>query len=102
LLPSASIAYDHSVRVGKSAFTDHSAIVVSLPDISASTAEVSKAETAVARPVEPPADTLTISPGDAHKTAIRRREASQIARALSEQDFLDRLGVQSILDVGCA
>lgn len=102
LIPSTSIEYDHTVRIGASAFTDHSAILVSLPIIDGNNQTVNNAQGSRRPSIRGTAMARRISAADSHKTAIRRRDPSQIARALSQQGILEKLDVHSVLDVGCA
>jgi exonuclease III len=103
LLGSVAVTYDHRVRAKGEAFTDHSAIIVDLPTIEliASVGVVkSGSRTSVPRG-NSSGEYVPISSEASHKTAIRRRAASQIARGLLGQGVLEKLGVRSILDFGC-
>ncbi len=84
---SAAIAYDHSVRQGAGAFTDHSAVLV---DVSCT------------RPT-PSLDLSQRNPSaNSYKTAIQRNgKPSKIARQLHDSGVLTKLDVRSILDFGC-
>ena len=99
----ATTRYDHSVRTGNGAFTDHSAIIVEIAgqtdcaidyppfssDRPTSTQTAAKSIVVLDERIAP------------YKTAIRRRRESQIARELNTQGVLKLLGVGSILDFGC-
>lgn len=104
LCDSAEISYDHSVRFVGSGFTDHSAIVVEVrrgdAERETSSGAASEQVKIECSPAER-ASTTACSSASSFKTAIRRREASQIARELRDQGVLDRLGIRSILDFGC-
>lgn len=103
-LPSCEIRYDHAVRVGPEAFTDHSAVILrldaeSLPQHTADLTPNALRESGKERPrrTQPARDPAYA----AHKTAIKRSAPSQIARELHEQDVLEQLKVKSLLDFGC-
>lgn len=100
----AQTRYDHSVRLGPGSFTDHSAIVVDLAEASHPLSRRDDlanrpGKRLVSRPKPDPRESALAAASP--KTAIRRREASQIARKLIKQGLLQELGVHSILDYGC-
>jgi len=104
LRDSVSVAYDHSVRTAAGSFTDHSAIVVELKGMNfAPSGERNLSPPRVpARASESRPSPERASPAAAsHKTAIKRRGGSQIARKLHEGGILTELYVRSILDFGC-
>jgi hypothetical protein len=97
--PAFAACYDHDVRKGSQAFTDHSACIVDVAP-----GEVAAGVHAVVLhppPAEAPAsvgETLTVRP---HNTAIRRTGPSKPVRALTESGALGRWRVRCILDYGC-
>ncbi len=89
--------YDHSVRNGSYAFTDHSACIVEgeipvLPGPPATTLDVSDQTDRIS--VAP----LVIRP---ENTAISRARPSKPARTLAESRLLVEWDVHSVLDYGC-
>jgi Methyltransferase domain len=109
LAPSVTVTYDHKVRDGAAAFTDHSALLIDLP--------VSPPPMRALQPER--LFSLTVEPGDhydagahtpetpaapadckAHKTAMTRRNPSPFARNVLEV-VAPKLSVVSILDYGC-
>jgi hypothetical protein len=105
LRSSVTVSYDHSVRKGPGAFTDHSALII---DVSVSSIRVGQGQDVL----ESRRSKATVHRGQvwtaaevakaSHKTAIRRSEPSQIARNLVAQGVLKTLGVRRVLDFGCA
>lgn len=106
LRSSVRVVYDHSVRERALGFTDHSAVILDIADLPVRVGHGSlSAPIAVARPSRTqPAGGWTSATlaAASHKTAMRRRAPSQIARNLVAQGVLKELGVKSILDFGCA
>jgi hypothetical protein len=106
LRPSVTVVYDNTVRRRGEGFTDHSAIVVDIADLAIQIpvvdiyVPISFSEPD--RPNERAHRTAAVIATASHKTAIRRREPSKIARNLHAQGVLKELGVKSILDFGCA
>lgn len=103
-LNSCKIRFDHTVRVGPEAFTDHSAIILrlnaeSLPHYKADLTSKECRESGRRQPrgKQPERDPARA----AHKTAIKRSSPSQIARKLHEQGVLEQLKVKSLMDFGC-
>ena len=94
-----TVHYDHSVRRGTDAFTDHSAIVVDLPE----TLPCSGQPELVGQEASPqtPVQGETSNKIAPHKTAIKRLRESQIARELNSRGILRLLRVRSLLDFGC-
>jgi exonuclease III len=100
-----TVTYDHSVRKSPGAFTDHSAVIVDVAGVSIQRSvvePVARQTTGAARQRGNISPTAQIIASASHKTAIRRTEASQIARNLIAQGVLAELGTKSILDYGCA
>lgn len=90
--------YDHSVRSPEFSITDHSAVLVDLPiDLEPHEGPEQLPMQFKESPGEPSAAKVTYQP---HKTAMSRREASPIARAVVEI-LCPRLGLKSVLDYGC-
>lgn len=81
-----SFSYDHSVRSGNSAFTDHSALVIDVP---------------VTLDRLPSQESLFGSIRKFHpeKTAMARRGPSPVARMLV--DVIGKDKIESVLDYGC-
>jgi hypothetical protein len=102
----AQVTYDHSVRA-RDGFTDHSAVIVDLLTVQPPGTETAARAPAVPKGVQnhPPRrlrkETAAACEINAHKTAIRRSAASQIARCLHEQGLLEALNIKSVLDFGC-
>lgn len=90
-------AYDHTVRLGSHAFTDHSACVIDMAPVRPTgPRRVSGSTAPVGAPSrEPP---TSIHP---HRTAISRRSASRPAQELHRTGLLRTWQVRSILDFGC-
>ncbi len=90
--------YDHEVRSGSNAFTDHSACIVDLRPGMA----IEGAPTFSPPHSEPQSATVTTSINvRPHNTAIHRSIASKPVRKLVASGALGRWGVRSILDYGC-
>jgi exonuclease III len=96
----ATVTYDHSVRA-HNGFTDHSALIVDIVDTQATAGGTVTRPSAVCPESIRSTSRPTAHKGDAHKTAIRRTAASQIAQCLHQQGILVNLKVRSILDFGC-
>jgi hypothetical protein len=88
-------SYDHSVRTGDRAFTDHSAVIVDVRDVSIRVVPVELLAAGQQASGSVPAAKAS------HKTAIKRSEPSQIASNLVAQGVLKELAAKSILDFGC-
>jgi exonuclease III len=91
---SLDVRYDHSTRIGPTAFTDHSAVIIdvllSLPQANLFTLLAN--------------DGLDAPEGESfqpHKTAMSRSGPSKIATELQASGLLDHLKVKSVLDFGC-
>lgn len=98
------IRYDHTVRVGPEAFTDHSAIILSIDVaiLAQQTTDPTPNEFRESGEEQPRRTQPARDPASAaHKTAIKRGSPSQIARKLYEQRVLKQLKVKCILDFGC-
>jgi hypothetical protein len=109
LAPSVTVTYDHAVRAGDTAFTDHSALLIDLPvspphlrrphpeRLFSLAVDLGGQHTADAHtPHTPPPPTSC----QAHKTAITRRSPSPFARNILEV-VAPKLSVGSVLDYGC-
>lgn len=90
--------YDHAVRAADG-FTDHSAIIVDLPVSTTARSPVVGGATEDHDDIPLPIEDQFVSAS--YKTAIKRSEPSQVARALGENSILPNLKVESILDFGC-
>lgn len=104
---SATASYDHSVRKGHGAFTDHSAILVDIPAVALSTAHSCQLGETTETSLQQIPFTATSSDAldgfaeASPRTAIRRPGPSQIARGLWQQEILMGLRISRILDFGC-
>jgi hypothetical protein len=85
----AEVNYDHSVRRGPLAFTDHSAIILDLP-VAIKSADLF---------TDFGPDQQASKKIHAHKTAMSRSEPSKVADALRMSGFLAK--ASRILDYGC-
>lgn len=94
--PDIVFEYDHSVRIGVSRFTDHSALCLK---VGVTLSEHESQMTLFPRERLNKASEIahSFSP---HKTAMHRRKPSPIARMIMS-DLRSRLGIESILDYGC-
>lgn len=100
LLAEVSVRYDHTVRRNPGGFTDHSAILVEVPN--ALLTRIESPDREVPATPQPEGGFVEGRLADSsHKTAMKRSAASQIARRLHEQGILEDLGVKSVLDYGC-
>jgi len=95
--------YDHSVRLGRDSFTDHSAIVIDVEGEHESVRYPNvpcrlERNFGSQQKIEHSQSSLAAA---SSKTAMRRQEASQIARKLIEQRVLHDLSGHSLLDYGC-
>jgi SAM-dependent methyltransferase len=126
LAPSVCVTYDHSVRAGPSAFTDHSSLLIDLPvspplarptdrDPDPGPGQLFLLDSLVDRGIvladppspDPPAAPRAHRPRapaglqpQAHKTAMLRRGPSPFARSVLQR-LVPKLSVGSILDYGC-
>lgn len=98
LTATAVVDVDHSPRVGDSAFTDHSGLVVSLP-LSLGQAVAEEQDTLFSLLPEPMSE-ATAREYQPHKTAMSRRAESSYARFVG-QVLAPRLGLKTVLDHGC-
>jgi exonuclease III len=93
------VRYDHSARTGSCAFTDHSAIIVELPDDLTTSLPIEDPAIESANPPLPATPRSTVEEFQPYKTAIKRTNPSAIAKALTEHP---RFGdFRRILDYGC-
>jgi hypothetical protein len=105
LATSVTVTYDHEVRAGAAAFTDHSALLIDLP-VSPGSVRAFQPERLFELDGQPDSDSHTpqtaAAPADckAHRTAMTRRSPSPFARNLMEV-VAPKLSVGSILDYGC-
>lgn len=95
LAPTVTTAYDHSVRIGKRRFTDHSASLIELPVTLRhdSDRDGSVSSRYDAKQANGP---ISCQP---HKTAMVRRQPSPFARSAARS--LSLQGTRSVLDYGC-
>jgi hypothetical protein len=108
LAPSVIVTYDHSVRTGATAFSDHSALLIDLPvsppqapshrerlfSLANGLHGQSSADQHI--PKAPPVPASC----QAYKTAMARRSASPFARKVLEV-LVPKLSVGSVFDYGC-
>jgi hypothetical protein len=98
---SVTVTYDHGVRAGATAFTDHSALLIDLP---VSPPRVCRPHPERLFSLDGQRSTDPRSPAatdcQAHKTAMTRRSPSPFARSVLEV-LAPKLSVSSILDYGC-
>lgn len=94
--PDVEVRYDHTVRVGDTAFTDHSAIVLGLPI----TLEKTRAQTELFGPVELAEQDAQTPEVASEKTAMRRRDPSSIASRVVRA-IIEQRRYRSVLDYGC-
>ena len=87
-----TVTYDHSIREGIDAFTDHSAVCIDVP--------VSLPEATLFGNLFEEASSESYRQ-DSYKTAIPRKGPSTVARKLYESKLLTRHGVHSVFDFGC-
>jgi len=109
LAPSTPVTYNHDVRAGATAFTDHSALLIDLP-VSPPRTHPPHPERLFSLAVElggqhhADAHTPQTPPApidcQAHKTAMTRRSPSPFARSVPEV-VAPKLSVGSVLDYGC-
>jgi SAM-dependent methyltransferase len=94
--PEMRYRYDHAVRVGKTRFTDHSAILLDIPlDLASASQRVEKQLLLWNQESTPPAPVYK-----PHKTAMARPKASPFARAVVTT-LVPALGIRKALDFGC-
>lgn len=100
LLAMVTVRHDHGTRVGETAFTDHSGLLIDVP-VTLDLAADGDQETLFA--VMPHADrqaTLVRPTPQAHKTAMGRARPSPFARSVVA-GLVPGLGIGNVLDHGC-
>ncbi|WP_447002474.1 methyltransferase domain-containing protein [Saccharothrix isguenensis] len=100
LRPVTSVRYDHSVRSGTQAFTDHSAILVDLP-VTLPPADEDEKDTLFSLLPEPD-DRPEFARAEyhPHKTAMNRGRPSPFARSVVDT-LVPNMEIGSIFDYGC-
>lgn len=91
--------YDHGVRTGSHAFTDHSACIIEVEkSTQLATESASMAPMPASPQAAPASNAIAVRP---YNTAIRRTGPSKPVRYLVESDAIKRWDVRSVLDYGC-